>query len=240
MDFVPRYMPRPYSALSSNREFAHAGPCPCAFVVYGIAGALAPQMEEQPVAFEISIRSPKSCVTSFAYGVSPQPAHAPENSKSGFSNCDPMIVVFFIGVFLIETFSTSTPKSKYFCASRSLSSSSVISSALPGQTCAQLPQPRQSSVETAIVKLRFCALPGFDLMDSNPSGAAASSSSVVSTGRMEACGQTSEHWLHWMHFSLFQTGTEIAVPRFSYAVPPSGNVPSSMPARSETLSLSPS
>ena len=108
-DFVPSSMPRPYSALSSNREFAHAGPQPFWFFVYGMAGALAPQMEEQPVALEIIMRSPKSCVMSLAYGVSPQPAHAPENSKSGCSNCEPISVVFFIGTFLTATFVVSTP-----------------------------------------------------------------------------------------------------------------------------------
>ncbi len=40
-------------------------------------------MEEQPVAFATSSRSPNSCVSSRRYGVSPQPAHAPEYSNSG-------------------------------------------------------------------------------------------------------------------------------------------------------------
>ena len=35
------------------------------------------------MAFAISRRSPKSCVSSLMYGVSPQPEQAPENSKSG-------------------------------------------------------------------------------------------------------------------------------------------------------------
>ena len=43
-------------------------------------------MAEQPVALEIIIRSPNICVNNLIYGVSPQPEHAPENSKSGFSN----------------------------------------------------------------------------------------------------------------------------------------------------------
>ena len=77
--------------------------------MYGIAGALPPQMEEQPVAFATIMRSPKSCVMSFAYGVSPQPAQAPENSKSGCSNCEPMTVVFLTGFFFGATFSVSMP-----------------------------------------------------------------------------------------------------------------------------------
>src|SRR5580704_16919885 len=45
-------------------------------------------MEEQPVAFAISKRSPNNCVSSLMYGVSPQPEHAPENSNSGSSSCE--------------------------------------------------------------------------------------------------------------------------------------------------------
>ena len=35
-------MPRPNSALSSNREFDHAGPRPSRFMVYGVVGRLPP------------------------------------------------------------------------------------------------------------------------------------------------------------------------------------------------------
>ena len=35
-------------------------------------------------------RSPKSCVSSLRYGVSPQPAQAPEYSNSGWRNCEPL------------------------------------------------------------------------------------------------------------------------------------------------------
>src|SRR5664279_4283506 len=45
-------------------------------------------MEEQPVAFATSNRSPNNCVNNLIYGVSPQPAQAPENSNSGSSNCE--------------------------------------------------------------------------------------------------------------------------------------------------------
>ena len=50
-------------------------------------------MEEQPVAFAMYIRSPYSWVASLAYGVSPQPAQAPENSKYGFLYCTPMVLL---------------------------------------------------------------------------------------------------------------------------------------------------
>ena len=62
----PSSMPRPCSALSSNSEFDHAGPWPSLFTVYGDVAAGPPQMDEQPVAFVMYMRSPKSCVTSFA------------------------------------------------------------------------------------------------------------------------------------------------------------------------------
>src|SRR5678810_163569 len=44
-------------------------------------------MDEQPVAFATSSRSPNNWLSNFTYGVSPHPAHAPENSNSGCSNC---------------------------------------------------------------------------------------------------------------------------------------------------------
>ena len=40
-------------------------------------------MLEQPVALAIMARSPNNWLISFRYGVSPQPAQAPENSNSG-------------------------------------------------------------------------------------------------------------------------------------------------------------
>src|SRR5436189_4857645 len=83
-------MPKPNSALSSNRELAQAGPRPSALHVHGVVGRLPPKIDEQPVALATTIRSPNSCVVSFRYGVSPQPAHAPENSNSGWRNCDPL------------------------------------------------------------------------------------------------------------------------------------------------------
>ena len=47
-------------------------------------------IEEQPVAFAISARSPKSWHMSLTYGVSPHPSQAPEYSKSGSKNCEPL------------------------------------------------------------------------------------------------------------------------------------------------------
>jgi hypothetical protein len=44
-----------------------------ALTVYGLDGALPPQMLLQPVALATTMRSPNICVSSFTYGVSPQP-----------------------------------------------------------------------------------------------------------------------------------------------------------------------
>ena len=63
MVFCPMYMPKPCSALSSNREFAQVGPRPVSLLtVYGLVAAGPPQMEEHPVALEMYIRSPNSWV----------------------------------------------------------------------------------------------------------------------------------------------------------------------------------
>src|SRR5437588_11867912 len=45
-------------------------------------------MDEQPMALATIMRSPKSCVASLMYGVSPQPEHAPENSNNGRASCE--------------------------------------------------------------------------------------------------------------------------------------------------------
>ena len=45
------------------------------------------------------MRSPNSWVTSLIYGVSPQPAQAPENSNRGFSNWLPFTVSLLKGFF---------------------------------------------------------------------------------------------------------------------------------------------
>ena len=105
--FCASSIPKPNSAASSNRELSQTGPLPSRLTVYGVDGEELPQMEEHPVAFATYILSPKSCVISFAYGVSPQPAHAPENSRSGFLNWLPFtesilnfsMTSFFSGYF---------------------------------------------------------------------------------------------------------------------------------------------
>ena len=69
------------------------------------------------------------------------------------------------------------------------------------------------------------------------SGAPAISSSVAITGRMAACGQTKEHWLHWIQFSGIHSGTLMATPRFSYWAVATGKSPSG--SKADTGSVSP-
>jgi hypothetical protein len=52
----------------------------------------APQAWVQPVALARNILSPNSWVSSFTYGVSPQPAQAPLNSTRGWRNWLPFRV----------------------------------------------------------------------------------------------------------------------------------------------------
>ena len=91
-------IPSPNSALSSKSERPHAGPRPLSSTVYGLVVDVPPHTLEHPEALAIIMREPKSCVSSLTYGVSPQPAHAPENSRSGVSNCEPFTVNFSDGL----------------------------------------------------------------------------------------------------------------------------------------------
>ena len=76
--------------MSSKRELFHAGPWPHSLTVKGEVAAGLPQMEEQPVALEMNMRSPQTCVTRRAYAVSAQPAQEPENSRYGLANWLPL------------------------------------------------------------------------------------------------------------------------------------------------------
>ena len=62
-----------------------------------------------------------------------------------------------------------------------------------------------------------------------PAGAAAFSSSVSSTGRIAAWGQTREQRLHWMQAVGSHWGTWMASRRLSYLEVPLGQVPSTVP-----------
>src|SRR6266496_2544778 len=114
-------------------------------------------MDEQPVAFAIMARSPKSCETNFTYGVSPQPAHAPLNSNNGRSNCEFLIVDGLIN--FRSRSGISIKKSQFFASvSRRAGCGAMLSALRPtcvlsftGQTSTHKVQPVQSSGATCTV-----------------------------------------------------------------------------------------
>src|SRR5215831_10663629 len=102
-------------------------------------------------------RSPNICVISLMYGVSPQPAHAPENSNRGSSNCES-----FTCVCEVLSRSTSGIDRKYFqyalyfsriggCGSMLMARCLASLLLLAGQTATHNPHPVQSSGETCSV-----------------------------------------------------------------------------------------
>src|SRR5512138_2066900 len=116
-------------------------------------------MDEQPVAFAMNSRSPNICVSSLMYGVSPQPAQAPEYSRSGSANC----MDFNSGASFVRSGTESLLKKvKFSCSCLRRGDMGNMSSALcsglalslAGQMTAQSVQPVQSSGETWIVYLR--------------------------------------------------------------------------------------
>ena len=68
----------------------------------------------------------------------------------------------------------------------------------------------------------------------------APTNSFCITGLIAACGQTREHWLHWIHFVGSQTGIDTATPRFSSFVVAVGTVPFACCINTDTGNLSPS
>src|SRR5215212_3158053 len=114
-------------------------------------------MDEQPVAFAITERSPNNCETSFTYGVSPQPAHAPLNSNNGRSSCEFLIVEGLIN--LRSRSGISIKKSQFFAScSRSGGWAAILMALRPtwvlsftGQTSTHKVQPVQSSGATCKV-----------------------------------------------------------------------------------------
>ena len=145
-------IPYPNSALSSNNELAQAGPLPSWFLVYGVEGAEPPHIDEHPVALAIIILSPNNWVANLIYGVSPQPAHAPENSISGCLNWLSLTVLPAVKCSLFDT-SFDTEKSQFATSVSTCVPSGFISNALPGagQISTQLLHPVQSNVLTWIL-----------------------------------------------------------------------------------------
>src|SRR5215212_9047842 len=114
-------------------------------------------MDEQPVAFAITERSPNNCETSFTYGVSPQPAHAPLNSNNGRSNCEFLMVDGLIN--LRSRSGISIKKSQFLASvSRRAGCGTMLMALRPtcllsftGQTSTHNVQPVQSSGATCTV-----------------------------------------------------------------------------------------
>src|SRR3712207_8852769 len=74
-----------------------------------------------------------------------------------------------------------------------------------GHTSAQFPHPVQSSGD---ITIEYCnpsnVFPPLAATMFMPSGAFLASSAVNKAGLITACGQTNEHWLHWIHLSACQ------------------------------------
>ena len=103
-------------------------------------------------------RSPNNCDSSLTYGVSPQPAQAPENSNSGCRNCVPRTVPKSTRD---RSATGSVSKNAMFSRSAATSGSRgarlialrVGSAGAPtGQACTHSSQPVQSSTYTCSVK----------------------------------------------------------------------------------------
>src|ERR1700722_16329898 len=114
-------------------------------------------MDEHPVALATMARSPNSCETSFRYGVSPHPEHAPENSNSGSCTCCWRIVPTLIllrsssGIFRKKSqFSLSGARSGG-CGTMLIAFRRTSLLFFTGQTSTQTPHPVQSSGATWIV-----------------------------------------------------------------------------------------
>ena len=102
-------------------------------------------------------RSPNSWDNSLTYGVSPQPAQAPENSNRGSSSCEPLIVATSTRA---RSISGNVWKNSHSRSERSSSPSlATMSSDLwpacvfdsTGQMIEQILQPVQSEGDTARV-----------------------------------------------------------------------------------------
>ena len=178
------------------------------------------------------IRSPNSWETSFRYGVSPQPLHASENSNSGSSTWAPLTVSW--AMRLRSSGGIDWKKSQFGrSASRWASAGSrlidlCLSSVLllAGQTSTQTPQPVQSSGATWIVIRWSTRSRDLNSLLWKPAGAFATASVGKTFIRMAACGQTMAHLPQSMQIEGSQIGISWAMARFSKAVVPVGNVPS--------------
>ena len=186
-------------------------------------------MLEQPVAFAMSARSPNTWLSNLRYGVSPQPEHAPENSKSGRRSCTFLTLLKCNALPVddgsVGEVSGSLRKNSQFCFSVSRSGGwgcilmalrLVLLLSFTGQASTHNMQPVQSSTLTCRVYFRSGSSFQRASADWNAAGAVANSCGSYTLARITACGQTSTHLPHWMQRFGSQTGTSSAKLRRSH------------------------
>src|SRR6188508_1672655 len=157
-------------------------------------------MLEQPVALAIIARSPTNWLSSFRYGVSPQPAQAPENSKSG-SRSWTFLTVVQASPSAFGKSGRPRKKSQFsFSAARSGSTGAMLIAlrlasvlSLTGQISTQRVQPVQSSGLTWSVYRWSGSSRQRAGADLKVEGASSSSVGSYTFDRMTACGQTITH-----------------------------------------------
>ena len=186
------------------------------------------------MAFATISRSPNSCVRSFRYGVSPHPAHAPENSNSGRRICEPFTVSGSSrsgGGSGIDRKKSNASRSGSRCGSAgSMFSALCLTSCLlrAGQTSTQTPHPVQSSGATWIDSSRS---PGARASrtpcDAEPLGRAVQRRAVrtPSCGPRRA-GTRSRTCRSRCRSTGPRSGSPRRCARFSHRAVPVGNVPS--------------
>ena len=82
LDWTDRHC-RYFLRLLSSQTLLYTEMVTTGAIIHGKGDYLAYSEEEHPVALATTMRSPNSWVNSLTYGVSPQPAQAPENSNKG-------------------------------------------------------------------------------------------------------------------------------------------------------------
>ena len=115
-------------------------------------------MELHPVALATTIRSPNNWLSSFTYGVSPQPAQAPEKANSGSRNCTPRTSAkftrarSFIGSASKKAMLARSGSTKGSLLRRLMARVSGCSALYAGQASVHRPHPVQSSTWICRVK----------------------------------------------------------------------------------------
>src|SRR5271157_1329610 len=145
------------------------------------------------------MRSPKSCVINFTYGVSPQPEQAPENSNSGGSNCTSFT---WLGERILRSIPRMLMKNSQLAASASrmggcdtmlMARRFTSRLSFTEQNSTHSVQPVQSSGDTC--KVYFLSFMSFQRAGTalKVAGAPARCFSSYTLARITACGHTSTH-----------------------------------------------